>query len=366
MITAQTLNELQSASPDEIRQRVRETLEQTPSFLALPLADRLKTSNDLVRTFAYLCDPAAGRPELARVAAAIDAPVRRGQAPAATGFAAPPPDATEQLKGRLARETRAGRQGIRRRRGARRRRRDGAVNQKDVDFVGFVSGADPGRVREQSSESSNRADGGVRQSARGGREERERVRQRGHRPGQGARLPRQQIPGRPQGGHERRDEQAGAQRRRRGVQDAGLQVAARPHRRPRRRGRGSGEADRRGRAAEDGAAAAAAALHDGDDGHQPDRGHRGGNQGHGDLRREVEGHGRAPGPGGDGRSAEQEPSPLRLSVEQRFGHLGHGVELERQRQLGFRERVSRRRMRTRRTPAIPSSRPRRSSPATCP
>jgi len=139
MITAQTLNELQSASPDEIRQRVRETLEQTPSFRALPLADRLKTSNDLVRTLSYLCDPAAGRPELARVAAAIDAPVKGREAPGATAFAAPPPDATEQLKGRLAKQPEQVGKGF----VGGAAREGGAVMaqyQKDVNFVGFVSG----------------------------------------------------------------------------------------------------------------------------------------------------------------------------------------------------------------------------------
>lgn len=140
MITTQTLDEMKSTDPNEIRLKVRKTLEGSQSFLAMPLADRQQIAGDLVRTLTYLSDPTAGRPELARVAETVDAPVRRGAArTAATALAAPPPDATEQLKQRMAQQPeQVGKNFV-----GGAAREGGAVMaqyQKDVDFVGFVTG----------------------------------------------------------------------------------------------------------------------------------------------------------------------------------------------------------------------------------
>jgi hypothetical protein len=138
MITAQTLDDLKSTSSTDIPRRVHETLARSAAFLAMPLSDRRRIADDLTRMVAYLADPVAGRPELARIARTIDAPVRRR--PAAEGLANnPPPDATERLKSRLADNPEQVGKGF----VGGAAREGGAVMaqyQKDVDFVGFVSG----------------------------------------------------------------------------------------------------------------------------------------------------------------------------------------------------------------------------------
>ena len=141
MITTQTLDEMKSTDPNEIRLKVRKTLESSRSFLAMPLADRQQIAGDLVRTLAYLSDPTAGRPELARVAETVDAPVKGRSARIATALdnPPPPPDANKQLRERLAQQP--GQVGKGFVGGAARE--GGAVMaqyQKDVDFVGFVTG----------------------------------------------------------------------------------------------------------------------------------------------------------------------------------------------------------------------------------
>lgn len=140
MITTQTLEAMKSSSPDEIRLKVRDALKHSRAFNALPPPDQTRTANDLVRTLTYLSDPAAGRPELARVAQKIDAPTTRRARPAATALAGQQqPDATEQLKQRMAQQPEQVGKGF----VGGAAREGGAVMaqyQKDVDFVGFVSG----------------------------------------------------------------------------------------------------------------------------------------------------------------------------------------------------------------------------------
>ena len=135
MITTQTLDEIKAAAPGEIRQRTHEALVRSQAFRALPEKDRVQIANDLVRTLSYLADPTAGRPELARIARAVDAPVKGGARASAGALA----DATDQLKGRLAQEPKQVGKGF----------VGGAATeggkvmaqwQKDVDFVGFVTG----------------------------------------------------------------------------------------------------------------------------------------------------------------------------------------------------------------------------------
>ncbi len=113
---------------DRIRLEVRQTLENAPSFLALDAQDRRKIANDLVTVMTYLADPAAGRPELLAVAKRVkDGPPARAL------------DATEDLKGRLARPPEQVGKGF----VGGAAREGGAVMaqyQKDVDFVGFVAG----------------------------------------------------------------------------------------------------------------------------------------------------------------------------------------------------------------------------------
>lgn len=138
MITTQTLEDIKTARPAEIRQRTREALVRSQAFRALPDKDRVQIEQDLVRTLSYLADPAAGRPELARIARAIDAPVKGGSRPTA-GALGPPPDPTQQLKQRLAEEPKQVGKGF----VGGAAREGGAVMAqwvKDVDFVGFVSG----------------------------------------------------------------------------------------------------------------------------------------------------------------------------------------------------------------------------------
>jgi hypothetical protein len=117
-----------TADRDAVRMRVRRTLERTPSFLALPQEDRKKIANDLVTVMSYLSDPAAGRPELEAVAQRVDG------GPPATAL-----DATEDLKQRMAKQPEQVGKGF----VGGAAREGGAVMaqyQKDVDFVGFVSG----------------------------------------------------------------------------------------------------------------------------------------------------------------------------------------------------------------------------------
>jgi hypothetical protein len=139
MITTQTLDDIKAAGPGQIRQRTHEALLRSQAFRALPEKDRLQISNDLVHTLSYLADPTAGRPELTRIARAVDAPVRGGSRATAGALAQPPPDSTEQLKQRLANEPKQVGKGF----VGGAAREGGAVMaqyQKDVDFVGFVSG----------------------------------------------------------------------------------------------------------------------------------------------------------------------------------------------------------------------------------
>ena len=100
MITSQTLDDIKTARPGEVRQRAREALLRSHAFRTLPEKDRHQIETDLVQTLSYLADPTAGRPELARIARTIDAPVKGGSRAVAGSLA----DATEQLKGRLAEE----------------------------------------------------------------------------------------------------------------------------------------------------------------------------------------------------------------------------------------------------------------------
>jgi hypothetical protein len=135
MITSQTLDDIKTAKPGEIRQRAREALLRSQAFRALPDKDRHQIEADLVQTLSYLADPTAGRPELARIARAIDAPVKGGSRAVAGTLA----DATEQLKGRLADDPRQVGKGF----VGGAAREGGQVMkqwQKDVDFVGFVTG----------------------------------------------------------------------------------------------------------------------------------------------------------------------------------------------------------------------------------
>ena len=135
MITSQTLDDIKTAGPAEIRQRAHEALVRSEAFRALPDKDRVQIADDLVRTLSYLADPTAGRPELTRIARAVDAPVKGGSRPVAGTLA----DSTEQLKSRLAEEPKQVGKGF----VGGAAREGGAVMaqyQKDVDFVGFVSG----------------------------------------------------------------------------------------------------------------------------------------------------------------------------------------------------------------------------------
>ena len=135
MITSQTLDDIKTAKPGEIRQRAREALLRSHAFRALAEKDRNQIETDLVQTLSYLADPTAGRPELARIARAIDAPVKGGSRAIAGTLA----DATEQLKGRLAEEPKQVGKGFV---GGAAREGGQVMKQwvKDVDFVGFVTG----------------------------------------------------------------------------------------------------------------------------------------------------------------------------------------------------------------------------------
>jgi hypothetical protein len=138
MITSQMLDDIKTAGPGEIGQRAHQALVRSQAFRALPEKDRVQIADDLVRTLSYLADPTAGRPELARIARAVDAPVRGGSR-ATAGALDTPPDPTQQLKSRLAEQP--GQVGKGFVGGAARE--GGAVMaqyQKDVDFVGFVTG----------------------------------------------------------------------------------------------------------------------------------------------------------------------------------------------------------------------------------
>ena len=138
MITSQTLDDIKTAAPGEISQRAHEALVRSPAFRALPQKDRDQIKSDLVRTLSYLADPTAGRPALARIARAVDAPVKAGLRPTAAALG-PPPDPTDQLKSRLADQPKQVGKGF----VGGAAREGGAVMaqyQKDVDFVGFVSG----------------------------------------------------------------------------------------------------------------------------------------------------------------------------------------------------------------------------------
>lgn len=139
MITTQSLEDMRGAPPEEIRQRVKESLVRSQAFLSLRPEDRNQIAAALVQTVTYLADPAAGRPELKAIAQRVDAPTRGRPSPTATALADPPPDPTEQLKRRLAEKP--GQVGSGFVGGAARE--GGSVMaqyQKDVDFVGFVSG----------------------------------------------------------------------------------------------------------------------------------------------------------------------------------------------------------------------------------
>lgn len=135
MITTQTLDDIKTAGPAEVRRRAHDALVRSEAFRALPEKDRDQIERDLVHTLSYLADPTAGRPELARIARAVDAPVKGGVRTTAGALA----DPTQQLKERLAGEPEQVGKGF----VGGAAREGGAVMAqwvKDVDFVGFVSG----------------------------------------------------------------------------------------------------------------------------------------------------------------------------------------------------------------------------------
>jgi hypothetical protein len=86
MISQQTLERLRGAPLATVRQHVRETLEQTPSYGQMPPDERKAIANSLVNVMSYLVHPAGGDDKLRSVAqrqdvarALADEPVRPRQ-----------------------------------------------------------------------------------------------------------------------------------------------------------------------------------------------------------------------------------------------------------------------------------------------